>query len=271
MKNVLRNAQGNGVHVDDPQAHVVVRLTQITKSAKAIQRAADHASAQIATALRGSTYVEGTLNGKPGEELLLDFYAYAPLAVNPEADLYLGSTSVKLDPGGFGSYHALFPSSAPHGWRITATATDTERGTSGLSSGSGIAPPTDSDGDGLPDFWEDLHPECLDAADPDDRDADCDNDGLTNLQEYMMGKNPTVSDSSSIFRIASVSPQSVEVEVEVVGGRRYTLEGSALSESAVASQTVAASEPTTAVGTIVLIDPSPPEDFAVYRIAIASE
>jgi poly(3-hydroxybutyrate) depolymerase len=65
----------------------------------------------------------------------------------------------------------------------------------------------DADGDGLPDYWEDLYhdsgpPARLDsgAADSDgdgtdDDEEDDDGDGLTNLDEYLAGTDPTVPDS----------------------------------------------------------------------------
>lgn len=51
----------------------------------------------------------------------------------------------------------------------------------------------DSDGDGMPDLWEIDHG--LRANDAADAGADTDDDGLTNVQEYHGGKNPTVADS----------------------------------------------------------------------------
>ncbi|MFX1560409.1 MAG: hypothetical protein ACFFBL_07460, partial [Promethearchaeota archaeon] len=49
--------------------------------------------------------------------------------------------------------------------------------------------PTGGDNDGMPDSWEMLYG--LDMNNPDDAQLDKDGDGLTNLQEYLLGTNPT--------------------------------------------------------------------------------
>jgi len=49
---------------------------------------------------------------------------------------------------------------------------------------------TDSDGDGLPDWWERLYGLNPDLADSGD---DADGDGWSNLDEYLRGANPTIS------------------------------------------------------------------------------
>jgi len=54
-----------------------------------------------------------------------------------------------------------------------------------------IQRPDDSDGDGLPDWWELKYFGNLDQG----PNGDYDNDGLTNLQEYQHGTNPTLSDT----------------------------------------------------------------------------
>jgi hypothetical protein len=57
----------------------------------------------------------------------------------------------------------------------------------------------DSDGDGLPDWWEKLYFNDARIAEP---SADADGDGMSNLAEFMAGSNPT--DPNSTFRITDM-------------------------------------------------------------------
>jgi hypothetical protein len=52
---------------------------------------------------------------------------------------------------------------------------------------------TDTDGDGIPDSWEEDHD--LDPEVPSDGNGDADGDGLSNHQEYLLGTNPNEADS----------------------------------------------------------------------------
>ncbi len=53
----------------------------------------------------------------------------------------------------------------------------------------GAGPDVDSDGDGMPDWWEKKYG--LDPNDPSDASKDADGDGYTNLEEYLNGTDPT--------------------------------------------------------------------------------
>jgi Ca2+-binding RTX toxin-like protein len=61
---------------------------------------------------------------------------------------------------------------------------------------------TDSDGDGIPDWWEDLFG--LDKQDPDDAALDTDGDGLANLQEYLGGFDPNRDSRTPELKTASL-------------------------------------------------------------------
>lgn len=83
----------------------------------------------------------------------------------------------------------------------------------------------DTDGDGMPDWWEDLHGfNKLSAA---DASLDPDLDGASNLQEYLAGTNP--NDPNSVFRIISIQRESDDLRVtwKAVGGKTYVVQTNA--------------------------------------------
>lgn len=87
---------------------------------------------------------------------------------------------------------------------------------------AGRANVVDSDGDGMPDAWEneyELNPNS--AADADD---DADNDGATNLQEFLAGTNPR--QAASVFAFTRVTKESngVRLHFHGVAGRTYSLQ-----------------------------------------------
>jgi hypothetical protein len=89
---------------------------------------------------------------------------------------------------------------------------NTARGISNWTTG-------DTDGNGLPDWWELKYFGVLTGTDP---NADPDHDGVSNLNEYLAGTNPT--NAASYFHIVSVtrgSPTKILVTCEP--GKFYTL------------------------------------------------
>jgi hypothetical protein len=78
----------------------------------------------------------------------------------------------------------------------------------------------DTDGDGMPDAWEDLYN--LNKNSSADASGDADNDLLTNLREYLAGTNPRDANSNLRLQIIALSP--VTLRFFSVSNRTYTIE-----------------------------------------------
>jgi hypothetical protein len=84
----------------------------------------------------------------------------------------------------------------------------------------------DTDGDGLPDYWENLYG--FDPRNPNDANLDSDGDGLTNLQEFQLGTDPRDPASGLNLRIA-IGPGGVGAVLSfgAAAGMEYAVEGAA--------------------------------------------
>jgi hypothetical protein len=81
---------------------------------------------------------------------------------------------------------------------------------------------SDSDGDGIPDWYE--RQIGLNPLDPADGALDSDGDGISNQAEYDAGTDPT--DPASLFHILSIQPtgDDVAVQFSAVAGKQYRVE-----------------------------------------------
>ncbi|HEY0548480.1 MAG TPA: hypothetical protein VGF13_02695, partial [Verrucomicrobiae bacterium] len=78
----------------------------------------------------------------------------------------------------------------------------------------------DIDGDGMPDDWETLHGLNVGVNDSAD---DADNDGMTNLAEYLAGTDPQVA-ASRLWLQSLPATGSIAFSFEAVAGKGYTVQ-----------------------------------------------
>src|SRR5258708_828983 len=82
----------------------------------------------------------------------------------------------------------------------------------------------DSDGDGMPDQWEEAN--SFNKDDPSDASLDADNDGFTNYQEYIAGTDPRSAVSRlQIDEIVPAASDTVPLTItfNAVANHSYTV------------------------------------------------
>jgi PKD repeat protein len=134
--------------------------------------------------------VEGSFTNE-GNNLNVD-----PLFVDTEAGVFRLQATSPLRDAGDNAAPALPPTDILGNPRIIGTAPDLgayERGQDFDDDGLTDAIDPDDDNDGMPDVWETTYG--LNPLNAEDANLDSDGDGLTNLQEYLVGTNPANADS----------------------------------------------------------------------------
>lgn len=120
----------------------------------------------------------------------------------------------------------LFLNSTLHDYRLAAGSPAIGTGTNGSTMGAFFPVGSylvDTDGDTLPDTWEQTYG--LDFNDPADSVADSDLDGLTNLEEFQAGTDPASAASRLVLEVSSLAPNDLLVlSFEAVSNRSYAIE-----------------------------------------------
>jgi hypothetical protein len=134
------------------------------------------------------------------------------------AETYPGMSNLNLNP--------LFLNAALHDYRLAAGSPAVGTGTNGTTMGA-VFPVgsflVDTDGDALPDTWEQIYG--LDFTNPADATIDTDEDGLMNFQEFLAGTNPT--DRASNLRINAIllpGQDALLLSFEAISNRSYAIE-----------------------------------------------
>lgn len=132
----------------------------------------------------GLVYAQGVLTSAPLTTYAVDIYRAD--GTNASSRIYLGRTMVNTDAGGVGAFSAGFMINLAPGTYLAATATDPDHNTSEFSAspfGLTSAGALDTDGDGIPDYWETLYG--LNPAVSNAPTDDLDLDGDPDLMEYI--------------------------------------------------------------------------------------
>ena len=123
----------------------------------------------------------------------------------------------------------------------------------------------DTDGKGLPDWWELQYFSHLTGTDP---NADPDQDGMNNLAEWIAGTNPTNAASSLWLTLVSATNSSdTVVSWSSVAGKNYWLERSTnllTGFNAIVSTNIAATAPTNTLNDPVIL----PGSARFYRVGV---
>jgi titin len=154
-------------------------------------------------AVTTSTSISGTLMSAPSTSFQVDLYSSA--ASPAQGMVYLGAVNATTGGGGMASFTANLPVHVPAGRIITATATDPNGNTSGMSTGVTVTM-VSSVNDGIPDAWRAQYfggngttTNNLSCA-----TCDADGDGLNNWQKFIAGLNPT--NSAGDLRLTALKP-----------------------------------------------------------------
>jgi hypothetical protein len=120
----------------------------------------------------------------------------------------------------------LFLNAASNDYRLAPNSPCLGAGTNGTTTGA-LFPVgsylVDTDGDGVPDTWEETYN--LDFNNAADASSDADHDGLTNLQEFWAGTNPGDAGSNLKLAAAALSgANALVLSFQAISNRSYTVE-----------------------------------------------
>lgn len=166
-------------------------------------------------------YAQGVLTSAPSQTFLVDIFRAD--GTNAGSRIHLGRVPVTTDGGGVAAFTAGFPISLAAGTYLSATATGPGDNTSefaaspaGLVAGGG-----DSDGDLIPDFWENLYG--LNPAASNGPSDDADSDGYTDLAEYIADTAANYNGAYPFISAISNGPAR-NVTFPSSGARVYSLQ-----------------------------------------------
>lgn len=175
----------------------------------------------VATGSSGSVHIEGHLAAIAGQTYLIDFFGGQTLdpSGHGEGERPLGSTYVTLPGAGVEYFTNSFAVPPPLLSYVSATATRID-GLNGETSEFAYRRVVDSDGDGMPDGYEAQYHGGATNGNP---AVDDDNDGVSNLAEFLHDTAPNSPASFPVVRAAGTGTGMVYVTGTHSYNRNYRL------------------------------------------------
>src|SRR6185369_12058110 len=123
----------------------------------------------------------------------------------------------------------------------------------------------DTDGDGIPDAWENQYPLAMNPNNPADAGQDYDSDAMTNLQEYLAGTNPQDANSRLLLIGSFESAGRIRLQFNAVSNVSYTFQNrTSLSTGAWLNLVSVPAAPSNR--TVTITNAADPERY--YRVVI---
>jgi hypothetical protein len=170
-----------------------------------------------------------------------------------------GEGNLDIDP--------LFRDPAVDDYRLTDDSPVRGQGRGGADMGARLpvgSSLVDSDADGLPDPWEELHG--LGPADGTDALADADADGLDNRAEYVSGTDPRNPGSRLRLEIVRDPAEGASLEFDGVAGRSYRIDFMTLADAAWGTWTNL--PPIATDSRVSLFEPETTREARFYRLSV---
>ncbi len=175
----------------------------------------------LGTAALGlTTQVTGSFSGTAATDYRIEYFSSA--TAGTQGQIFLGEKLVTTNGSGAGNADVTLTARIPAGRFITATVTAVAAGDTSAFSNAVAVTSSDSDGDGMPNAYEDSVPG-LNKTNPADATTDLDGDGMSNRDEFLAGTDPR-NPASRLWATGQSTPQGFSLSFPTTPGTIYRVD-----------------------------------------------